>query len=583
MSFPRIVAILFLSVVIAFATVPHSYSAVFHVTKGDDTNDGDCSADDCSLREAIIAANEAPDADTIHIPAGGYYILKPGHEDACASGDLDITGPLTLVGEGMRDTWITALGDLGVKDRVFHILAPGHDVRFENIGIVGGFKTGFNSGGGVFVESAHDAYFLRCLFFRNLAFSGGGIGVGNDVDETHIVECVIEKNESPFGGGILARSSVGIHRSTVADNDAYMGGGIYADTTFVIIVNSTFYKNSADDYGSEMLLDGSYVSMRHSTLVAADAFTPATPSIQLQDSSLWLHNNILWGSCNTSGGGIDSEGRNMGDPTMTCSCDDSTDLIINTDPLLRSLGQYGGPTPTAPPWGKSPAIDPYLAIDDPPATDQRGVSRPQEGDGFGGPNYDIGAVECRRLFIKDLLPRIHFTNISQNACSSYKDGVLGRGRIKLYISEQGYEKPKLWGSLDFGESLEPGQRRDFYFGWPEGDFQPSDNATIYFSYETDITVEESDVALEAGFVPPDPPDRQPPEPTPSPKPVKRSYPVFAFPRGKPRPSMGDRPPYLRLDLSNDHRVEDYPLYGPDCADTPVGVATFILEPDMGQR
>lgn len=582
MSFSRIVAIFFLSVLIACAIVPLSYSAVFHVTKEDDTNDGSCSSGDCSLREAILAANADPDADTIHVPAGNYYILKPGHEDACASGDLDITSPLTLVGEGMRDTWISALGEWGVKDRVFHILASGHDVRFENIGIVGGFKTSFGGGGGVFVESAKKAYFFRCLFFRNFAGVGGGIYVGEGVYETRIVECVIERNESAFGGGLYARRPVQIDRSTVTDNDALTGGGIYVDFTIVDILNSTLYKNSAES-GSEMTLRESWASKKHSTLVATDAFTPATPSIDLGDSTLFLYNSILWGSCNTSGGGIASEGRNMGDPTMTCGFNNSTDLIVTTNPVLLSLGRYGGPTPTAPPWGNSPAIDPYLAIDDPPATDQRGISRPQEGDGLGGPGYDIGAAEYRRPFFRDLLPRIHFVNISQKACSFYKNGVLGRGRIKLYISEEGYEKPKLWGSLDFGEPLVPGQGTDLYFGWPEGDFQPSDNATIYFSYETEITVEKSNASQQAEFSRPDPPDRQPPEPSPTPKPVKRTYRVFAFPRGKPRPSMGDKPPYLRIDLSIDHRVEEYPLYGPDCSDTPVGVATFILEPDMGQR
>ena len=48
-------------------------AASFTVTKTADTNDGVCDAD-CSLREAISAANAAAGADTITVPAGTYQL-----------------------------------------------------------------------------------------------------------------------------------------------------------------------------------------------------------------------------------------------------------------------------------------------------------------------------------------------------------------------------------------------------------------------------------------------------------------------------------------------------------------------------
>ena len=45
------------------------------VTKTDDTADGTCGAD-CSLREAIIAANNTVAADTINVPAGTYNLTR---------------------------------------------------------------------------------------------------------------------------------------------------------------------------------------------------------------------------------------------------------------------------------------------------------------------------------------------------------------------------------------------------------------------------------------------------------------------------------------------------------------------------
>ena len=48
-----------------------AFGATFTVTRTDDTSDGSCDAD-CSLREAVIAANAAPGADTVLLPAGSY-------------------------------------------------------------------------------------------------------------------------------------------------------------------------------------------------------------------------------------------------------------------------------------------------------------------------------------------------------------------------------------------------------------------------------------------------------------------------------------------------------------------------------
>jgi CSLREA domain-containing protein len=61
------------------------------VTKLADTNDGSCDAD-CSLCEAVIAANANPGADDIALPAGNYVLTIGGvGEDTGATGDLDLT------------------------------------------------------------------------------------------------------------------------------------------------------------------------------------------------------------------------------------------------------------------------------------------------------------------------------------------------------------------------------------------------------------------------------------------------------------------------------------------------------------
>jgi len=71
----------------------------FVMTKTDDTNDGVCDAG-CSLREAIRAANAAPDADAITVPAGVYFLSGRADGEAVATGDLDVSERVMLNGEG---------------------------------------------------------------------------------------------------------------------------------------------------------------------------------------------------------------------------------------------------------------------------------------------------------------------------------------------------------------------------------------------------------------------------------------------------------------------------------------------------
>ncbi|MEK7784651.1 MAG: CSLREA domain-containing protein [Chloroflexota bacterium] len=75
-------------------------SPAFVVTKTADTNDGACDAD-CSLREAIVAANAAAGPDTIFIPAGTYTLTRTGSDEVASVGDLDLTGQVTLIGKPM--------------------------------------------------------------------------------------------------------------------------------------------------------------------------------------------------------------------------------------------------------------------------------------------------------------------------------------------------------------------------------------------------------------------------------------------------------------------------------------------------
>src|SRR5688572_13512219 len=96
---------LFLSAIMPnLLLIPPLRAAVFDVTTTVDEADGSCADGDCSLRDAILAANSSSDADnTINLPQGTYSLTlaDAGEEDAGLIGDLDVfTNSLTINGNG---------------------------------------------------------------------------------------------------------------------------------------------------------------------------------------------------------------------------------------------------------------------------------------------------------------------------------------------------------------------------------------------------------------------------------------------------------------------------------------------------
>ena len=120
------------------------------------------------------------------------------------------------------------------------------------------------------------------------------------------------------------------------------------------------------------------------------------------DSYTWLFisNSIFWGNTATSDGAQIAIAR--GYPSISYSVIEggyAGTAILTTDPKLGTLGNYGGFTQTIPLLAGSSAID---AGDDSvcPATDQRGIIRPQ------GLHCDIGAYELEKPIHRIYLPLI---------------------------------------------------------------------------------------------------------------------------------------------------------------------------------
>lgn len=265
-------------------------------TTSDPTPDGSCNAtpaDDCSLREAVIAANTAfgnVDAD-INLPdIGGdgladTFLLSiadvSGDENAAASGDLDLSEDINIFGRGPALTII----DANQTGRALHIQSGGFFVLLQGVAVTGGQVTNgygagiLNLGGSLKLKQAAVTA-NKIINTDNFIDAGAGIsmvGGSLDLEDTRVSrnrtqECATPPCTNPnrsFGGGISLDSAAltGV-RVTISGNVASEGGGMYvsrypgndSDST-VELTDSRISGNRATSFGGAIQSDYSSSSI----------------------------------------------------------------------------------------------------------------------------------------------------------------------------------------------------------------------------------------------------------------------------------------------------------------------------------
>ena len=245
--------------VLTGAALPAAAGAVtFPVTKLGDTADGFCDAD-CSLREAVIAANGTAGADVISLPAGTLVPSIVGQgEQAAATGDLDVLaagGTITVRGAGAPSTVI----DPDRLDRVFEVLA-GARLELSDVTI----SDGTGNGSAVLVGSDGTGASLDITRSAMTLHRDGGPAVYADNDATvTISDSAFRDNgaESPapttFGGSGLFlndSSTAAVARTAFTGNRASFGGaGIFVNNAAQLTLGQgTFIGNTADFGGGAL-------------------------------------------------------------------------------------------------------------------------------------------------------------------------------------------------------------------------------------------------------------------------------------------------------------------------------------------
>jgi cysteine-rich repeat protein len=377
----RSLRIFFSRILFAFALFLASgrglQAATFIVDRTDDTAAAtgcvDATPNDCSLRGAVIKANTTAGVDVITLPAGTYTLTLTGvDEDLAATGDLDITESITINGADAKTTIIDGNG----TDRVLHIdpnfVAKGAlTVDLSNLTIQNGHPVGFvQDGGGILNEGTLSL--TNCTIKNNTAGTVNTAGDGGGIydDGGPVVDCVnstFSGNSARDGAALSNSNTATFTNCTISGNTASDEGGGILSTDTLTMINSTIVNNMAGQAGGGILNADNTggVTFLLNTIVA---------------------NNTV----DNCSGTITSNGHNL-DSGNTCLFTGTGDLI-NKNPNLGFLQDNGGPTETHALLSGSPAID---SGDNTgcPNTDQRGFSRPTDGNNDGTAVCDIGSFE----------------------------------------------------------------------------------------------------------------------------------------------------------------------------------------------
>ncbi len=347
--------------------------ANFTVNSIADPGDGTCDVTECTLREAIDAANADVDDSSIAFTGSVTGTIELTGALPTLTTHIDIVGPGARVLAVHRNT--------GGDYRIFTV--AGATVSISGLTITGGGGDVIPGGGGVSGDSTSIVTLTEVTVSDNTAIpsSGGfrdGGGVHSSGNMTIIRSTVTGNTANAHGGGIYSEGTLVVKNSTITDNHAAgstdtHGGGIDNFGT-ATLDSDTITGNSAD--GSSSGQGGGFendlTATLTNTIVAGNTATSLGPDVR---------------------GTFTSGGHNLvGNTADAGGFTDATDQT-GVDPALGSLQDNGGPTDTELPTSGSPAVDAGATA---LTTDQRGASRPHGGQD------DTGAVE-RRVCTNDPL------------------------------------------------------------------------------------------------------------------------------------------------------------------------------------
>ncbi|MFL5329378.1 MAG: beta strand repeat-containing protein [Gemmataceae bacterium] len=348
----------------------------------DATNDESVDTDGkTSLREALAKANAATgSSNTINFDS---TVFGTAQTITLTLGELPISSSVII-----NNTNVTTASSLAITAstgaRVFNV-ASGKSaaVVINGVKITGASVSG--AGGGILLGTT-DSLTLNGVWLANNTASGIGGGIGVDTAQSPSTQKItvnnstISGNSASTGGAIyfLRGSQILVSNSTLSGNSASTGGAIGGFTTSsgsITVRNSTVTGNSSSNGRAFRLTNAAYsvgVLSLESTIVSGNVGTSP---------------NSIYGS--STAGWFNQKNSVIESPTGSAN-DLGGNLADGTDPMLGSLSNNGGATPTHALLAGSPALN-TGSNPDALTTDQRGTGFARTS----GSGTDMGAFEAQ--------------------------------------------------------------------------------------------------------------------------------------------------------------------------------------------
>ncbi len=406
---------------------------------------GACTAalNDCSLRGAIEKSNATGQADTIKFVADfaesqhTITLRAPLTTGDAAADEITINGPgqsllavkqsvqlrVFQIFSGSKATikGITISGGRSPNNAGGILNNPGAVLTLNDTTVTDnqalGTQQDTGNGGGIYNASNATLTLNRSTVSANKTVTlGSGGGIYSEGGTITLNDSTVGANTATdgFGGGIYNFNSIlTLNHSTVSANKGFSGGGISSGTDLTGITttirNSTISGNTADVRGGGIYNTRGLTTIQHSTITNNGATLSGNGSGVASSgdnaTKTQVRSSIVSANTNSDvdfvlGAGINtflSKGFNrIGDGNATAAFNKPGDQSLVMVPGLGPLASNGGPTQTHAVLKGSSAVD-RGAAGGCPKTDQRGIRRPQNGDGKGTSRCDVGAYEKKTV------------------------------------------------------------------------------------------------------------------------------------------------------------------------------------------
>jgi len=272
----------------------------------------DLNAPECTLRMAIVKANQSPGADVIKLPKGNYKLNVGEVDDLLINGD-DTKGDLNIKSDLLIEGLVTDKSEVTIsgsgKYRIFrvheYVVGTNNkiDVEIRNVTLIEGAKeidgdgalihnngnlilsnVKINNCGTVVDEATNCGENKRAisseegnLQINNSELNNNESAIFGDGGNIRLENVIIENNtwSGDLGGAgiflnnvnsFLLIDSVVQNNTTIAEVSS--GGGLYAKDSYIVIDSSSIESNSASEGGGGIHVEGSSVKIINKSIIS---------------------------------------------------------------------------------------------------------------------------------------------------------------------------------------------------------------------------------------------------------------------------------------------------------------------------